>query len=202
MFICDEPSSSGVSPQKSRCSNFKKLFTADINNEDDDFLSGYGHGIPHSFPLNQYFQSYLKKTTKEFKFNYAAYNGIVRNIYEIINQAIGGKPDKAFQDHVTKGIVREYSVLKCGGPKDYVALSTSIRKQANNYESKIKLLSTALVPVGNSSDSSLSKATFTTMEHKQLIIKERGIKEFFEEFPQMQDLDQVVTLCEITKTWC
>ena len=157
--------------------------------ESDITEAGYGSGIPYPFPINQHFKAYLTNTRKEeFKKNYAAYNAIIRNIYEVISQAMGKKPSKELRDRIAKGLVEEYPVLQSTGNKPYAALSTSIRKRANNQESKLRKIAKAEI---SSTDGSSGAETITTFAHRQSFIEEHGVKKFFEEFPQMQSAETV-----------
>ena len=72
---------------------YDRFFVED--NDTQNSIAYYGNNFPYPFPLNKYFQIHLKTVTKaEFKRNYAAYNAVVRNFYEVIFQKLDEKPDK------------------------------------------------------------------------------------------------------------
>ena len=193
----DEPlSSAGHAVVKKRKKHFEKFFVIDSDDEDPSkVINGYGKGIPYPFPIDERFKKYLTTTTKEeFKQNYAAYNGVVRNVYEVIHQALKKKPERAFRERIAKGLVQEYPILKCGGDQKHSALSTSLRKRANNYHAKIaKIVSAPSTskqkgPKSNDESESLSTCsqdTISTLEDRTNYAKANGIKSFFKENPDM-----------------
>jgi len=118
----------------------------------------------------------------------------------VIHQAIEKKPEKAFRERIAKGLVQEYPILKCGGDKMHAALSTSIRKRANNFHDKIVKIvsapSTSKRKVPESSDqpessSSSSQDTISTLEDRSNYTQSHGIKCFFEEYPDMRSPESV-----------
>ena len=99
---------------------------------------GYKKDIPYPLPIDDRFKKYLTTTKKrEFKQNYSAYYGVVRNVYEVIQKTLKKKRERAFRKRIAKGLVQEHTILKRGGDQKHSALPTSLRKKLTIITTKL-----------------------------------------------------------------
>ena len=84
---------------------------------------GYKKDIPYPLPIDDRFKKHLTTTKKrEFKQNYSAYYGVVRNVYEVIQKTLKKKRERAFRKRIAKGLVLDHPILKRGGDQKHSAL--------------------------------------------------------------------------------